>query len=182
MMKKLVALLFVVVFMLCGHYAVAEQSFEELDAEFDQLLDKMKRLNAIDEVFHNGLLICPDGGWEDTYGLEAFTFLPGIPAGEHGDEYIGMPLLLTGTVLDKKGYGIDFQLDDGRKGIVAFDTYDFAAEKMIIFSTDWPRKGKRINMYCTFYGQGFEVIDDNCLHFYATVSDTAREYALKRKR
>ena len=56
------AILLVVAVLLGTHYAAAEKSFEELDAEFDALIDKSKRLDAIEDVIMNGLPIYPDKG------------------------------------------------------------------------------------------------------------------------
>ena len=181
MRNRIFAILSVVVLLLGSHYAVAEQSFEELDAEFDSLMDKMKLLDAIDEVFHNGCLIYPDGGWEAEYGFDAFTIFPQIPEGETGSDYCGMPFLLTGTVLDSKGYGIDFKLDDGRLAIVSFSEYDFENSKMISFGSE-PKVGKRVNIYCTFSSQGYEMLDPNTLHFTASVTEDAKRLCLQRQR
>lgn len=181
MRKSVIAILLVVVTLFTMHYAAAEQSFEELNSEFDALMDKMKRLDAIDAVMHNGCLIYPDNGWEAEYAFEAFTIFPQIPAGERGGDYCGMPFLLTGTVLDKKGYGIDFRLDDGRLAIISFSEYDFENSKMVYFGKE-PKVGARINVYCTFSSQGFEMLDDNCLHFTASVTEEAKNLCLQRKR
>ena len=180
MRKSVIAILLVVAVLLGTHYAAAENSFEELDAEFDALMDKTKRLNAIEAVITNGLPIYPDKGWEGEYALDAYTVVPVIKDREDGKQYAGMPFLITGTLLDVKGYGIDFQLDDGRMAIISFSEYDFADGKMLDFGMYPTGKGERYNIFCTFSSFGFEMLSDETYHFTATCTEQAKLFCEKR--
>jgi hypothetical protein len=180
MRKSVIAILLVVACLFCGHYAIAEKSFEELDAEFDALIDKSKRLQALEDVIMNGLTIYPDKSWEDEYAMDAYTVVPVIKDRDDGKQYAGMPFLITGTLLDIKGYGIDFQLDDGRYAIISFSEYDFDTEQMIDFGMYPTRKGKRFNIFCTFKSFGYELLSPETYHFTATCTEQAKTLCEKR--
>lgn len=180
MRKSVIAILLVVAVAFSMHYAAAEQSFDELDSEFDTLMDKAKRLDAIEEVITNGLMIYPDKGWEGEYALEAYTVVPTIKDRDDGKQYAGMPFLITGTLLDIKGYGIDFQLDDGRLAIISFSEYDFETEKILDFGMYPTRKGKRYNIFCTFKSFGYEMLSPETYHFTATCTEQAKLFCEKR--
>lgn len=179
MSKTAKAILLVVLLVFSFHYAVAEETMEELDTEFDSLMDRSERILAIRNVILSGLPFYPESSIEDDYTFDSSTVFPDIPAGEHGLEYNGMPFLITGTVLDVKGYGIDFQLDDGRKAIIDFNPFDFETLEMLDFGTA-PWKGDRCNIFCTFVKQSWELIDDNCLHFIASVTEDAKRLSQQR--
>ena len=180
MRKSVMAALLVVVLLFSIHYATAEQTFEELDAEFDALLEKAKRLDAIEEVFSNGLSIYPNKSWEGEYAMEAYTIVPAIADREDGKQYAGMPFLITGTLLDIKGYGIDFQLDDGRLAIISFSEYDFETEEIIDFGMYPTKKGERYNIFCTFKSFGYEMLSPETYHFTATCTEKAKLFCEKR--
>lgn len=180
MRKSVISILLVVCLLFCVHYAAAEKSFEELDAEFDALIDKYKRLDALEEVIQNGLKIYPDKGWEGEYAMDAYTVVPVIKDEEDGKQYAGMPFLITGTLLDIKGYGIDFQLDDGRLAIVSFSEYDFKNGEMLDFGMYPVIKGKRYNIFCTFKSFGFEVISPETYRFTATCTEQAKKFCEER--
>ena len=180
MRKTVIALLCIVALLFCWHNVLAEQSFEELNEEFDSLIDKVKRLNALGDVINNGLVIYPDKSWEGEYAMDAFTVVPYIKDRDDGKQYAGMPFLITGTLLDIKGYGIDFQLDDGRLAIISFSEYDFETEKMIDFGMYPTRKGNRYNIFCTFSSFGWEIISPETYHFTATCTEQAKLLCEKR--
>ena len=180
MRKSVIAILLVVALLLCGHYAVAEESFEELDAEFDALMDKMKRMEALEAAIMNGLTIYPDKSWEGEYAMDAYTVVPVIKDKEDGKQYAGMPFLITGTLLDIKGYGIDFQLDDGRLCIISFSEYDFKTGETMDFGMYPVRKGKRYNIFCTFKSFGYEMISPETYRFTATCKEQAKKFCEER--
>ena len=72
MMKKLFSILLVVVTVFSFTYAAAESS--DLNKELYEILDSLNRIDAIDEVAHNGLLMYPDKGWEGEHAFESLTF------------------------------------------------------------------------------------------------------------
>lgn len=178
MRKYVISVLLVVVMLFSFHNAIAEKSMEELDNEFDQLMHEYQQLTAVQEVLKNGLRVYPDNGWEAEYGFKCDTVLPAMADPEEAKAYIGMPYLLTCTVLQIKGYGLDIQLDDGRLGIVSLDTYDFSKKEMVSFGNGPILTGK-YNIYCTFTGMSHELIADDCLHFMISVTEDARQFALK---
>ena len=180
MRKFTMAILFAVLLIFSLHCAAAELSFDELDAEFDALMDKAKRLDAIDAVMKNGLMAYPDKGWEGEYALEAYTVVPLIKDEDDGKQYAGMPFLITGTLLDIKGHSIDFQLDDGRLATISFSEYDFETGKMIDFGMYPVIKGRRYNIFCTFKSFGYEMLSPETYRFTATCTEQARLFCEKR--
>ena len=180
MRKSVISILLVVVMLFSFHYAAAEKSFEEQDAEFDALTDSVKRLEAIEEVLQNELPIYPIKGWEGEYSFDAYTIVPVIADKQNGKQYAGMPFLITGTVLDIKGYGIDFKMDDGRYAIIAFDEYDSTKQEMVCFGNKPTRKGIRCNIFCTFSSFGYELLSDETYHFLASCTEQARIFCEKR--
>lgn len=180
MKKALAATLLVVVSLFCLYNATAEQSFDELDSEYDLILEKWNRAKAVGEVINNGLPIYPDKGWEDEYAMEAYTSVPLIADREDGKQYAGRPYLITGTLLDIKGYGIDFQLDDGRYAIISFSEYDFETDEFADFGMYPTAKGSRFNIFCTFSSFGYELLSPETYHFTATCTDLARTFCEKR--
>lgn len=178
MKRRIAAILLLVAMAFCITNAGAEKSMEELNAEFDQLMHEYDQLQAIQDVFDNGLGIYPASGWEAEYGLKCDTEFPAFDTKEDGEQYRGMPYLLTGTCLDVKGYGIDFQLGDGRLAIIAFDAFDPETGSTILLG-DHPKKGERCNVYCTYKTMCWELLDPNCLHFYAGVTEQVKQLTLK---
>ncbi len=188
MRRSVIAMLLVVAMLFSVHYAAADKSMDELDKEFDQLLEeyvkKQKELEQIETVknrVNNGLKLYPDNGWEDEYAFQCDTVIPQMANEEEARQYIGNPYLLTGKVLAVKGYGFDFQLEDGRLGIVSLDRFDFDTGEFVVFGNGPYTEGRKINVYCTFLGMSKELIADDCLHFLISVSEKARQFALKKK-
>ena len=176
MKRNLTALLLVVVLLFSCTYASAEKSFEELDQEYDQLLESMKRSQAISEVLKNGLPIYPKESYNDEHAFDSLVDLPDITEENYRD-YIGTTYLLTGTCIEEKGFGCKFQLDDGRILLVSFDIYE-DGNYTSFFPT--PPEGKRCNLYCTFdrwYHDSWNKAD---LNFTASVTELAVQDALKR--
>lgn len=182
MKRNLAALLLVVVLIFSFTYAGAEKSLDEITQEYKQLMDQWNRIEEIKKIFENGLPIYPEKSYEDVYAFDAYTVVPVIENDEEEQEYLGVPFLITGKLLDIKGYGIDFELDDGRKAIINFDGYDFEKKEMIDFGMYPTSKGKRFNIYCTFSGFGYELLDPNTYHFFASVTEDAKRLALQRKK
>ena len=176
-MKRLLSILLILVVLISAAYNAAAEY-----PEFRELLDDMNRVQALYDTIRNGLELWPEHCSQDEYFLDAYPVFPDAADPDEADQYFGMPFLLTGTVLACKGYGIDFQLDDGRLCIISFNPFDFDADPAasVSFGKE-PRKGKRVNIYCTFTGMSYELIDPNCLHFIASASEEARRLALQRK-
>ena len=173
MRKSVTALLLVVVMLFCCTYATGEKSFEEL-------LEEYRKSQLIQEVFENGLRTYPDYSFEGEYAFVSDIAFPSDAIDrESGKPYCGNPYLLTGKCLDVKGYGIDFELDDGRLAIVAFDYYD-SSKKAMVDLGNHPKKGERCNIYCTFSSIGLEIISENCLHFMAGVTEEVKQLCLER--
>lgn len=176
-MKKLIIL--VLILMLCCT-AFAEKTFEQLDEEFDTLLEEYNKIQAIQDVLNNGLHTYPDQSYEGEYAFTADVAFPSDAVDkESGELYSGMPYLLTGTCIDVKGYGIDFMLDDGRLAVISFDYYDFDTGKFIDLGNH-PKKDTRCNIYCTFSSIGFEMISKNCLRFTAGVTEEVKQICLEK--
>ncbi len=178
MRKTVMAMLLVVVMLFSVHYAAADDDWDQLMVDYNQTMKEYKQLEAIQALIENGRKIYPDNGWEAEYGFKCDTIFPQVKDEEEAKQYAGMPYLLSGTVLDVKGYGFDFKLDDGRLAIVALDRYDFDKKDFVKFGNG-PWTGEKINVYCTFKCMGYELLDPNCLHFLISVSELAKEYALK---
>ena len=179
MKRKIISILLVVVTAFSYTYAAADGT--DLNKELYEILDSLNRIDAIDEVAHNGLMMYPDKGWEGEHAFESLTFVPDMTIPENADYFCGEPFFLTGFVVDVKGYGIDFRLDDGRVVIISFDPYDFE-KKEIVDMGNYPRKGKRCNIFCTFQSIGWELIGENTLHFIASATERARELCLRSKK
>ena len=168
-----------IVLLFCAD-AFAEKTFEQLDEEYDDLLEQYEKIQAIDGVLHNGLRTYPGNGFEGEYAYDADVAFPSdVLDRESGKSYCGLPYLLTGACLDVKGYGIDFQLDDGRLAIIAFDYFDYDTGKLIDLGNH-PPKGTRCNIYCTFSSIGAEIISENCLHFTAGVTEEVKQICLEK--
>ena len=178
MRKSVIAILILVAMLFSFHYASADDEWDQLMTEYNQTMKEYKQLEAIQELIKNGRKIYPDNGWEAEYGFKCDTTFPQIKNEDDAKQYAGMPYLLTGEVLDVKGYGFDFRLEDGRLAIIALDKYDFDKKEFVKFGNG-PWTGEKINVYCTFRSMGYELLDPNCLHFLISVSELAREYALK---
>ncbi|MBO6309386.1 MAG: hypothetical protein J6N70_11230 [Oribacterium sp.] len=179
-MTKFVIALLTIAVLFCFSCGLCEESFDELSEQFHDLSNKIKRIDEIEKVYHNGLPTYPERGYEDEYAFDAYTIVPVIKDEEDGKQYAGMSFLITGTVLDAKGYGIDFELDDGRKCIVSFREYDFENSKMHRFGVN-PPIGTHCNIFCTFKSFGFEMLDDHCYRFLFTASEEAKMFCEKRK-
>ena len=176
-MKKLIILLLIL--LLCCT-ALAEKSFEQIDEEFDMLMEEYSKFQAVKDVLYNGLRTYPDQGYEGEYAFTADVIFPSDALDrESGKSYCGKPYLLTGTCIDVKGYGIDFLLDDGRLAIVAFDYFDYDAGELIDLGNH-PKKDTRCNVYCTFSNIGLELISKNCLHFTAGVTEKVKQICLEK--
>jgi len=175
--KKLIILLLIL--LLCCT-ALAEKSFEQIDEEFDMLMEEYSKFQAVKDVLYNGLRTYPDQGYEGEYAFTADVIFPSDALDrESGKPYCGKPYLLTGTCIDVKGYGIDFLLDDGRLAIIAFDYFDYDAGELIDLGNH-PKKDIRCNVYCTFSSIGLELISKNCLHFTAGVTEKVKQICLEK--
>ena len=178
-MKKMIVAVLVLFVMLLPTCS-AEKTFEQLDTEFDALLEENAKFQAVHDVLFNGLHTYPDQGIEGEYAFTADVAFPSDAVDkESGKPYCGMPYLLTGTCIDVKGYGIDFQLDDGRLAVISFDHYDFDTGKLIDLGNH-PKKDTRCNIYCTFSSIGLEMISKNCLHFTAGVTEEVKQICLEK--
>ena len=176
-MKRLI--IFALILILCGN-ALAEKTFEQLDEEYDLLLEEYSKIQSIKDVLNNGLRTYPDQSYEGEYAFSADVFFPSDASDkESGKPYCGKPYLLTGTCIDVKGYGIDFLLDDGRLAIIAFDYYDYDTGELIDLGNH-PKKDTRCNVYCTFSSIGLELISRNCLHFTAGVTEKVKQICLEK--
>lgn len=180
MKRSVCAILLLVVALSCINYSCSE-SMNELTEEFDSLLETQKKIDRIMDIIQNGLPLYPEEGYRAPYAFSAETEFPDIPEGETGKEYAGMPYLLTGTCLAVKGYGIDFQLDDGRLAVVSFNQEDLKTKTVYDFGI-YPSKNTRFNLFCTFSSVGLEMISKNCLHFTASVTEEAKTLCLQRSR
>ena len=59
--------------------------------------------------------------------------------------------------------------------------HDFE-KKEIVDMGNYPRKGKRCNIFCTFKSISRELIGDNTMHFIASATERARELCLRSKK
>lgn len=174
MTRKWFSILLIVALLFSGTYSFAEQ-LEDQDSEFDQLLSKYEKIEAIEKVFNNGLPIYPDGSYKDEYAFDCLVDLPEITE-ETASEYIGSTYLLTGKCVEKKGFGCVFQLDDGRKLLVSFDIYD-DGEYTDFFPV--PGEKLRCNLYCTFRSWYHDPMYETDLNFTASVTQKAVDYCKK---
>jgi hypothetical protein len=176
MRKTVISILLVVALLLSVTYAGAEKSFEEMDKEYDQLMESWKRTEAVSKVLKNGLPTYPKGSYNDEYAFDSLVELPNITE-ENYKDYVGTTYLLTGTCLEEKAFGCKFQLDDGRVLLVSFSIRNDGKYTSLLPT---PPEGKRCNLFCTFNSWYHDSWNKADLNFQASVTELAVQNALKR--
>ena len=147
-MKKAIVSVIILVLLAVPFAGLCEQTMEELDQEYDSLLDEYKRIQSIRDILNNGNKTYPN--ISDNYDniLDVALEIPDdVFSYGTGRKVAGSIYLVTGTVVDMPT-SFDWAVDVNGKIIHIWPLcYD---DEKIRGGAHFPKVGETANFYITF--------------------------------